>query len=308
MSMSELPEIKTIEQIVRRMSDAQFSELCSELGAIESLLGEEPNERRRTLLHVQITPDNIKHFVRTIRHVWPEAFDEPVAPPKREVKFKIEPGQIIGGAALLIIAAAAALMVISAINPPGAAVTDFKVTPSIVPTQAFIVAQRSPTPTPITPSPTPAPTETPDVNATLTATYAPSSTPTRTPTRTPRPTSPFTPTPASSPTPAVQIIYPRVELRKPASNSTVSASAKPPVQLLWIAPGQLKSDERYWLRFRQSGSVVYAALTPNSWYDGVPNGQLGTYQWSVAIVKVDAEGNVIGILGPESQQWTIKWQ
>ncbi len=306
--MSELPEIKKIEQAIRKMTDAQFSELCSELGAIESLLGEEPNERRRTLLYVQTAPDNLKHFVRTVRHVWPEAFDEPVTIPKREIKIKIEPGQIIGAIALLLIIGVAAIMVVSAINPPSAPIAEFKVTPSIIPTQAFIINQRSPTPTPITPTPTPTPTSTPDVNATLTATYAPSPTETGTPTRTPRPTSQFTATPTPSATPAVQTVYPQVQLRKPVNNTIVSISVKPLAQLQWISPGELKPDERYWVRFRQNGSVAYAYFTSNNWFDGVPNNQLGAYQWSVAIVRVDNNGNVLGILGPESEQWNITWQ
>jgi hypothetical protein len=305
--MSELPENKKIEQAVRKMTDAQFSELCSELGAIESLLGEEPNERRKTLARSQTTPENIKHFVRTIRHVWPEAFDEPVAAPKREIKIKIDLGPIAGIVALLLIIAAAALMINNAINPNVGPIAEFKTTPLSIPTQAIIVALRSPTPTPVTPSPTPAPTATPDVNATLTATYAPSPTPTATPSRTPRPTSATTATPSATATAAVQIIYPRVQLRKPANNSTITI--KPPVQLQWISPGvtELKPDERYWFRLRQNSSVLFASLTSNNWFDGAPIGP-GTFQWSVAIVKVDSSGNVIGLIGPESEIWTLTWQ
>lgn len=304
--MSETPEIKKIEQAVRKMTDAQFSELCSELGAIESLLGEEPNERRRTLARGQTTPDNIKHFARTIRHVWPEAFDEPVVAPKREIKIKIEWGQIAGAIALLTIVVAAVIMISSALNPPAEPIAEFKATAVIIPTQAILVAQRSPTPTPVTPSPTPAPTSTPDFDATLTATYAPSPTPTDTPTRTPKPTSATTATPTALPTVAVQAIYPRVQLRKPANNSVITV--KPPVQLQWVSPGELNPEERYSVRFRQNGSLVYTFFTSNNWFDGVPNNQVGTYQWSVAIVKVDAAGNVVGIVGPESETWTVTWQ
>jgi hypothetical protein len=304
--MSELPEIKKIEQAVRKMTDAQFSELCSELGAIEALLGEEPNERRKTLTRAEISSDNIKHFVRTIRHVWPEAFDEPVVAPKREIKIKIEWGQIAGAIALLLIVIVAVIMFSSALNPSAEPIAEFKVTPSIIPTQAIIVAQRSPTPTPVTPSPTPAPTATPDVNATLTATYAPSPTPTSTPTRTPKPTSATTATPTALPTIAVQAIYPRVQLRKPANNSVITL--KPPVQLQWVAPGELAPDERYSVRFRQNGSTVYTFFTSNNWFDGVPNNQVGSYQWSVTIVKVNDAGSVIGIVGPESETWTVTWQ
>lgn len=302
--MSELPEIKKIVQAVRNMTPTQFSELCAELGMIETLLGDEPNERIKTLIGLQTAPDNIKHFVRTIRHVWPAAFDEPVVQPKLEVKF--EPGPLIGAIALLIIIAVAVIMIITAANPPSAPLTEFKVTPPIVPTRAFIVAQRSPTPTPVTPSPTPAPTTTPDVNATLTATYAPSPTPTGTPTRTPRPTSATTNTPTPTPAVAVQAVYPRVILRKPANNSTITI--KPPVQLQWLSPGELKPDERYIVRFRQNGSIVYSFYTSNNWFDGVPNNQIGSYQWSVLIAKVNDAGNVIGIVGPESEQWTLTWQ
>jgi hypothetical protein len=307
-TMSELPEIKKIEQAVRKMTDAQFSELCSELGMIESLLGEEPNERRRTLTHVQLAPDNLKHFVRTIRYVWPEAFDEPVVAPRREIKIRIEWGQIAGAIALLLIVVVAVIMFSSALNPSAEPIAEFKVTPSIIPTQAIIVAQRSPTPTPVTPSPTPAPTATPDVDATLTATYAPSPTPTGTPTRTPKPTGASTATPiAASPTVAVQAIYPRVQLRKPANNSTITI--KPPVQLQWFAPGvvELNPDERYWFRLRQNNNVQFASFTSNNWFDGAPLGP-GTFQWSVAIVKVDDNGNWIGTVGPESEVWNITWQ
>jgi hypothetical protein len=34
----------------------------------------------------------------------------------------------------------------------------------------------------------------------------------------------------------------------------------------------------------------------------------GTYNWSVVVAKVDDAGNVIGVISPESERWTITWQ
>lgn len=80
----------------------------------------------------------------------------------------------------------------------------------------------------------------------------------------------------------------------------------------WIVPGlvELNPDERYRLRIRQDQQVVLDRVTANNWWDwgGAPNGVSGTYNWSVAVVKVDEAGNVAGVISPESERWTITWQ
>ena len=74
--------------------------------------------------------------------------------------------------------------------------------------------------------------------------------------------------------------------------------------------GGLQADERFRLRLWQNQQIVFEALTSDKWYTwgGAPNGQVATYQWSVAIVKVNDANKTIGIIGPESEQWTITWQ
>lgn len=313
MTMSETPDQKKIDRVVKRMRPEQFSELCAELGLIETELGADRAAQVKALIRWQTSSSNPQRLVRTIRHVWPEAFDEPLPRPKREIKIPI--GPLVGGIALLAIVAAAALIVINALNPAGSAPIDFR--PTIVPVAsqpaALLLARTATyTPTP-TDTFTPTPTSTPDYPATLTATYAPTATPTRTPTRTPRPTATGgRPTAATSPTPAATVkpIYPQVRLLKPPSNSTVDSRIL--IELRWFIPGfnELNPDERFRLRLWQNDKVVFEELTHNNWHDwfGGPNGQLGTYQWSVAVVKVDANIKAIDVIGPESERWTITWK
>ena len=314
--MSESPDIKKIKQVIEHLPPDQFSELCAELGLIESQLGNNRAAQIKALLALQTSSSNPQRLVRTIRHVWPEAFDAPPPKPKRKRTFSLKSlvGRIAGLLALLAIIAAGALILMNAVNTNNQAVTDFRVTVTPVATRAVVVATRSPTPVTPTMTNTPKPTRTPNLDATLTATYAPSATPSSTATRTPRPTNTpgkTTPTSTSTPTLAVVISYNRVELYKPPSNTSVAPNSE--IQLQWLVRGLeagLNADERFRLRMWQNQQVVFEALTSDKWYTwgGAPNGQVGTYQWSVSIVKVDDANKTIGIIGPESEQWTIMWQ
>jgi len=306
--MAETPDLRRIEHVIKRMSPEQFSALCAELGLIENELGVKRAEQLHALIDSQ--RGNPNRLLRAIKHVWPTAFDAPPPKPKRQIK--ITPGPILGVLALLAIIAVAAFVILSAINAGSGEVVDFRPTVTPIVTQALMLA-RTPTYTPTpTDTPTPTATSTPDFDATLTATYAPTKTPTRTPTRTPRPTSTGsapTATPTVTPAPTLAPIYARVNLRRPASNSTITPDN---AQMQWIVPGvsELKADERYRLRVWQDQRVAFEVLLANNWYDwgGAPNGQPGTYEWSVAVVRVDANSNAVGILGPESERWTVTWQ
>jgi hypothetical protein len=312
--MSETPDAKKIQQTLKCLTPEQFSAVCAELGVIESDLGDDRNRQILTLIDTQ--RGSLNRLVRAIKHVLPTAFDAPPIKPRRQIKFS--PGAILGpligliGLAAIIVATA--FILIAAINPPTSAVVDFRPTLKPVVTHGLLLA-RTPTFTPTpTDTPTPTPTYTPDYDATLTATYAPTPTPTRTPTKTPRPTRTggaptATPTPTASPAPSLVPVYGRVMPNKPPSNTTVEPGK--PVELRWFIPNapDLKPDERYRLRMWQDSRVVFEELSSNNWYNrGAPNGQVGTYQWSAAAVKIDSGGNVVGVIAPESERWTITWQ
>lgn len=309
--MSETPDLKKIEQTLRRLTPEQFSAVCAELGLVEDLLGKTRDEQITTLISMS---SNLNREARAIRHVWPEAFEPQPARPRRELRLPI--GPVLGLIALITIIAAGIWIVSSALNANSGEIVDYRVTASPIPTQAIIIGLRTATFT-LTPTHTPTrtPTHTPDIPGTLTATYAPTATPTRTPTRTPRATITgtrvtWTATPTPQPTPVVRLVYPAVLLSKPASSTTVE-SAKT-FQMRWIVPGlnDLNPDERYRLRMRQDQQVVLDLVTANNWWDwgGAPNGVPGTYNWAVAVVKVDEANNVIGVISPESERWTITWQ
>jgi hypothetical protein len=308
--MSETPDLKKIEQTLKRMTPEQFSAVCAELGLVEDLLGKSRDEQIKTLLG--LSSSNLNRVARAVRHVWPEAFEPPPAKSRRE--FTLPIGQMLGFMALLGIIGAGIWIVNNAINADSAEIVDYRVTSSPVPTQAVLIGLRTAT---FTATPTQTftrtPTNTPDIPGTLTATYAPTATPTRTPTRTPRATitgTRVTRTATPPPLPVVRILYPAVILNKPASGTTMD-SAKT-FQMAWIVPGltSLNSDERYRLRLRQEQQVVLDHVTANNWWDwgGAPNGVPGTYNWSVVVAKVDDAGNVIGVISPESERWTITWQ
>jgi len=322
-SMSETPDLKKLEQTLKAMTPEQFAAVCAELGLVEDLLGATRDEQIKTLLAMS---PNLSRVARTVRHVWPDAFEPPPVKPKRKIKLPI--GPVVGFLGLIAIIAAGAWIVNSALTANSTEVVNYRVTSSPVPTQALIIGLRTATFTPTpTNTPTPTPTNTPDLPGTLTATYAPTATPTETPTKTPTPTRTrratttpaatsnkptWTPTSTSTPTPAtvVRVVYPSAVLNRPASNTTIAGSKA--FQMRWIVPGlaELNSDERYRVRLRQDQQVVYDYFTANNWYDrsGAPNGTPGTYNWSVTVVKIDDAGNLIGVLSPESERWNIIWQ
>ena len=309
--MSETPDLTKIEQTLKRMTPEQFSALCAELGLVEDLLGKTRDEQLKTLLG--LSSSSLNHVARAVRHVWPEAFEPPPAKPRRE--FRLPIGPVVGFIGLIAIIAAAIWIVSSAINANSAEIVDYRVTSSPIPTQVVLIGLRTATFTPTpTRTPTRTPTNTPDIPGTLTATYAPTATPTRTPTRTPRATITGTritrtATNTPAPTAAVRIVYPAVLLNKPASGTIVESSKS--FQMRWIVPGLsgLNPDERYRLRLRQDQQVVFERVTANNWWDwgGAPNGTPGTHNWSVAVVKVDEAGEVVGVISPESERWTITW-
>ncbi|CAG0933963.1 hypothetical protein TFLX_03295 [Thermoflexales bacterium] len=308
--MSETPDLKKIEQTLKRMTPEQFSAVCGELGLVEDLLGQTRDEQIKTLLGLA---SNLNRVTRAVRHVWPEAFTPAPVKPRREINLSIGPA--LGLLALIAIIMVGVLIVNSAINANSAEIVDYRVTSSPVPTQVVLIGLRTATFTPTpTNTPTRTPTNTPDIPGTLTATYAPTATPTRTPTRTPRATITGTrvtrtTTHTPQPTPSVRIVYPAPLLNKPASGTIVEAGKV--VQMRWIVPGLsgLNPDERYRLRLRQEQQVVFERLTANNWWDlgGAPNGTPGTYNWSVVVVKVDEAGEVVGVISPESERWTVTW-
>ncbi len=310
--MSDTPDLKKIEQNLKRMTPEQFSALCAELGLVEDLLGKTRDEQIKTLLG--LSSSNLNRVTRAVRHVWPEAFEPPPTKSRRE--FRLPIGQVVGTLGLIAIIAAGIWIVSSAINANSTEIVDYRVTSSPIPTQAVLIGLRTAT---FTPTPTrtftPTPTDTPDIPGTLTATYAPTATPTPTPTRTPRATITGTrvartATPTPQPSPVVRVVYPAALLSKPASGTTVDSTKA--FQMRWIVPGlvELNPDERYRLRLRQDQQVILERVTANNWWDwgGAPNGAPGTYNWSVAVVKVDDAGNVVGVISPDSERWTITWQ
>lgn len=310
--MSDTPDLKKIEHALKRLTPEQFSALCAELGLVEDLLGKTRDEQIKTLLG--ISSSNLNRVVRAVKHVQPEAFEPPPVKPRREIKLPI--GRVFGLLALIGIIAAGGWIVAGALNANSAEIVDYRVTASPAPTQAVLIGLRTATFTSTpTNTPTRTPTNTPDIPGTLTATWAPTATPTRTPTRTPRATVTgtrvtWTATPSPQPTAAVRIVYPAVLLNRPASGTSVDPTNQ--IQMRWIVPGlnTLNPDERYRLRIRQDQQVVTDRITANNWWDwgGSPNGIPGTYNWSVVVVKVDEAGEVVGVISPESDRWTITWK
>jgi hypothetical protein len=313
--MSESPDSKKIEQVLKHLTPEQLSAVCAELGVIEGEPGDDRNRQVHTLIDAQ--RGNLNRLGRVIRHVLPTAFDAPPVKPKRQIKFSPGAllGQLLGLIGLAAIIGVTALVLINAINPPTGAVVDFRPTLAPIATQPLMLARTSTfTPTP-TETPTPTPTNTPNYAATLTATYAPTATPTATPSKTPRPTrTGGAPTPTLTATataaPSLAPRYARVLLSKPPSNTLAVPGV--PIQLRWFVPNvaELESNERFRLRMWQDQKVVFEMLSSNNWYDwgGAPNGQVGTYQWSASVVKVDSGNTVIGVVAPESERWTITWQ
>jgi hypothetical protein len=310
--MSETPDLKKIEQTLKRLTPEQFSALCAELGLVEDLLGKTRDEQIKTLLG--ISASNLNRVVRAVKHVQPEAFEPPPVKPRREINLPI--GPVVGLLLLIGIIGAGVWIVNNALNANSAEIVDYRVTASPIPTQAVLIGLRTATFTPTpTNTPTRTPTQTPDIPGTLTATWAPTATPTRTPTRTPRATITgtrvtWTATPTPQPTAAVRLVYPAPLLQKPASGTSLEPAT--PVQMRWLVPGLsgLNADERYRLRIRQDQQVVADRLTANSWWDwgNNPTGVPGTYNWSVSLVKVDEAGEVVGVISEESDRWTISWK
>jgi len=235
--MSDTPDLKKIEQTLKRLTPEQFSAVCAELGLVEDLLGKTRDEQVKTLLG--LSSSNLNRVTRAVRHEWPEAFEPPPARPRREFRAANRAG---GRHYRLIAIIAAGIWIISsALGVNSTEIVDYRVTSSPVPTQAVLIGLRTATFTP-TPSNTPTrtPTNTPDIPGTLTATYAPTATPTRTPTRTPRATITGTrvtrtPTPTPQPSPAVRLLYPAALLNRPASGTTLDSNLS--FQMRWIVPG-----------------------------------------------------------------------
>ncbi len=111
--MSETPDLKKIEQALKRMAPEQFSALCAELGLVENLLGKTRDEQVTTLLG--LSSSNLNRVARAVRHVWPGAFEPPPAKPRKE--FKLPVGPVIGVIGLIAIIAAGIWVVSSASMP-----------------------------------------------------------------------------------------------------------------------------------------------------------------------------------------------
>ena len=311
--MSETPDLKKIEQTLKRMTPEQFSALCAELGLVEDLLGKTRDEQIKTLLG--LSSSNLNRVARAVRHVWPEAFEPPPVKPRRE--FKLPIGPVVGFLGLIAIIAAGDLdreqrhqcqldgdrglsrHVFARSHASGAhrsAHGDLHAHAHARPhahadeharysrhVDGHLRAHRH-----AHARPPPARRGQPSHGTRVTRTS----------------------TPTPQPTPVVRIVYPAAILNRPASGTTVDSTKA--FQMRWIVPGlaELNPDERYRLRLRQDQQVVLDRVTANNWWDwgGAPNGAPGTYNWSVAVVKVDDAGNVVGVISPESERWTITWQ
>ncbi|HLF24886.1 MAG TPA: hypothetical protein VJG32_01005 [Anaerolineae bacterium] len=285
MPSAPTPTPKDVERALRRLTAGQFAQVCSEVGILEVTLPGNTQAARATSL-VEKTrgkPDFVV-LARAINRVEPKAW-RPVAARGAASSLVYA---LVSFAVILGLGGLALMVVLSGSEQP---------TPTPLPTET-LPPTRTPVPTfTHTPTNTPVPTSTP------------TATPTPTPTRTQAvATSGLRATATLTPPPPVAIIYPQLELQRPPSGSRVYPGAT--VDFRWLLRNaSIKPDERYWMRLYASGSLVDGYLTSDPWrLYPVPPGAVGTFNWTVTVVKVDAANTVIGPLSPESDAWVISWQ
>ena len=279
------PTPADVERALKRLTPDQFSQVCSEIGRLEvTLPGATQAAKASALVAMTRGQSDFIVLVRAVNRVDPKVWR---AAPARVAL----PSLVLSIGAFVVIVGIGVLALVVVLSGSEQAA---QVIPT--PTQT-LAATRTPVPTfTHTPSPTPQPT------ATLT------SSPTATATRAPVTRAAGGPAPSATPTPTppVSITYPAVELQQP--RSPYSAYPAEVVEFRWTFRGRtLTADERYWMRlYASDGSLADSYITSDSWrYYGVPSGATGSFTWTVTVVKIDAAGNVIGPLSPESDRWTM---
>ncbi len=284
------PTPQDVERALRRLSADQFAQVCSEIGILEvTLPGSTQAARARALVDRTRGAADFAALTRVITRVEPKAW-RPI--PARAGLSSLAYGAI-AFAAIVVLGGLVLVMVLS----------DSEQAARQTPTPAETLAPtRTSVPTfTHTPSPSPLP------SATLTPT------PTATSTRVQAPTTPLrgpTPTATFTPFPTLTIVYPKVEPQQPRSG--YRAYPNETLEFRWVLRGSpIAADERYLMRtYASAGALVDSYLTSDPWRFAVggPSNAIGTFTWTVTVVKVDAANNVIGPVGLESDPWTITWQ
>jgi len=288
MASASTPTPKDVARALHRLTADQFTQVCSEIGYPEVTLPGSTQAAKATALveRTQGGPDFVV-LVRAINRVDPNAWRS--APVRRPISSYVY--ALIAFFGLLVVGGLVLVLVLSG--------TDSAAEAAPTPTET-LAPTRTPVPTIThTPSPTlePSATITPTFTATPTR-AAPASVPTAGP----------TPTDTATPPPPVSIIYPVVEPQRPQSGTLAYPGAT--VEFRWILRDfSIAADERYLMRLYASDNVVDNYLTSDPWrFYPVPLGATGDLTWTVTVVKVDEEGNIIGPLSPESDPWKISWQ
>jgi hypothetical protein len=284
------PTPQDVERALRRLSADQFTQVCSEIGILEMTLpGSTQVARARALVERTRGGADFAVLTRAITRVDPGAW-RPI--PARAGLSSLAYG-LIAFAAIVILGGLVLVVVLS--GSEQAAQQTPTPTETLAPT-------RTPVPTfTHTPAPSPLP------SATLTAT------PTATSTRAQAPTASArgpTPTTTTTPFPTPAVVYPKVEPQQPRSG--YRAFPNETLEFRWVLRGSpIAADERYLMRtYASTGALADSYLTSDPWRFAVggPSNAIGTFTWTVTVVKVDTANNVIGPVSPESDPWTITWQ
>jgi hypothetical protein len=286
------PTPQDVERALKRLTADQFTHVCSEIGILElTLAGGTQAARAADLVQRTKGHPDFNVLIRAIHRVNPTVWH--AAPPAASIS-----SLAYGIGAFTVVAAIGGLILVLILSGSDQA---SQATPTATWTPA---PTRTPVPTfTHTASPTPIPSDTPEPTATPTPTRDPSVVPT---TALPRPTH----TPSATASPPVSIIYSKVELQRPQSGGRFYPSDT--VEFRWLLrEGTLAGNERYWMRvYSAGGALAESFLTADPWRFAVggPSNVIGEFTWTVTIVRVDAAGNIIGALSPESDAWRIEWR
>ncbi len=182
--------------------------------------------------------------------------------------------------------------------------------------------------TPTATSTMPATTRTPTIVATATRIAPTEGRPTTKPvvtagqpTVTPRPTHTATPTsqvtatatdtavPTSPPSPTPPPSLPAPTLREPGDGAEFSGR-ETHTNLVWYMDYTLKADERYGVKIWRTGTKSEMRVTNENWVTlvGPPNGEVGTYNWNVRVVRVNQSNQVVAELGLPSETRRFTWR
>jgi len=285
MASASKPIPKDVLRALNRLTREQFARVCSEIGYPEVTLPGHTQAAKAAALVGKLQGEaDFAVLVRGINRVNPGAWRAmPVRSSWSSAVYGVLAFAVVVGIGGLVMA-----LILSGAEPAAEPVPT--ATETLAPT-------RTPIPTfTYTPSPTSFPTETVTPTPTATSTRrAASGGPAQAPT-------------ATSTAPPVSIVYGKVEPLKPPGGSRYYPGET--VEFRWVLrDAAIQADERYLMRLYLSGAVVDSYLTPDAWrYYAAPSGATGEFAWTVTVVKVDAAGNVIGPLSPESDPVTIVWQ